>query len=184
MLKGEYNMDSTRRTVAVGVFNDHTQAEKAIDDLEQLGFTDSEIGFAWRGERGTHDESKDTGKHVGTGAVVGGILGAAAALLIPGVGPAIAGGILAPLLGAGVTAAGVGAAGAALGAAAGGVVGALTDMGVPEEEAKYYQNEFSQGRAIVTVKAGSRYMEARDVLMRDGAYDVTSSQGGTGRAAA
>lgn len=176
-------MDMTRRSVVVGVFNDHTQAETAVDELQRMGFRDDEIGFAWRGESGSHDTEK-TKSHVGTGAIVGGILGAAAALLIPGVGPAIAGGILAPLLGAGVTAAGVGAAGAALGAAAGGLMGALTGMGVPEEEAKYYDNEFSQGLAIVTVKAGSRYSEARDVLMRHGAYDVNSTHGGTGTVAA
>ncbi len=177
-------MDMTGRSVVIGVFNDHDQAEMAIDDLQRMGFSDSEIGFAWRGERGEKGESKDTGKHVGTGAVVGGILGAAAALLIPGVGPAIAGGILAPLLGAGATATAAGVAGAAVGATAGGVVGALTSMGVPEEEAKFYQGEFSQGRAIVTVKAGARYMEARDVLMRHGAYDVNSTRGGTGTVAA
>lgn len=177
-------MDMTRRSVVIGVFNDHSHAEMAIDDLQRMGFRDDEIGFAWQGERGaTRDESKTAG-HIGKGAVVGGILGAAAALLIPGVGPAIAGGILAPLLGAGATATAAGVAGAAVGATAGGIVGALTGMGVPEDEAKYYENEFSQGRAIVTVKAGARYTEAREVLMRHGAYDVDSTHGGTGMAAA
>ncbi len=177
-------MDMTERTVAIGVFNDQDRAEMAIDDLQRMGFSDEQIGFAWRGERASAQGEKHTGAKVGTGAVVGGILGAAAALLIPGVGPAIAGGILAPLLGAGATATAAGVAGAAVGATAGGVVGALTSMGVPEEEAKYYQNEFREGRAIVTVKAGARYAEARDILMRHGAYDINSTPGGTGMAAA
>ena len=177
-------MEMTRRTVVIGVFNDHSDAEAAIYDLQQMGFTDSDIGFAWRGEREAVEGDKNTGAKVGTGAIVGGILGAAAALLIPGVGPAIAGGILAPLLGAGATATAAGVAGAAVGATAGGVVGALTSIGVPEEEATYYQGEFRQGRAIVTVKAGARYSEARDVLIRHGAHDVDSSRGGTGMAAA
>jgi hypothetical protein len=97
------------------------------------------------------------------GGVVGGLLGAAAALLIPGLGPALAGGILAVTLG-----------GAALGAVAGSFAGALTGFGVPEEEAMYYQNELEMGRTIITVKAPERYQEALEILRQDGAYDATA----------
>jgi hypothetical protein len=97
------------------------------------------------------------------GGVLGGILGAAASLLIPGFGPAIAGGVLAAILG-----------GVVIGAVAGGFVGALTQMGIPEEEAHYYQDELNAGRAIVTVKAGGRYLEALNILRYNGAYDATT----------
>jgi uncharacterized protein (TIGR02271 family) len=50
-------------------------------------------------------------------------------------------------------------------------------MGVPEEEARYYDQEFRSGRTLVTVKADGRYDEAQALLRRYGAYDVTS-QGG------
>jgi hypothetical protein len=56
--------------------------------------------------------------------------------------PAIAGGILATVL-----------ASAAGGAAVGGALGALIGFGIPAEEARYYENEFLAGRALVTVKA-------------------------------
>jgi hypothetical protein len=84
------------------------------------------------------------------------------------VGPLIAGGILAVTLG-----------GAAAGAAAGGLLGALAEMGVPEEEARYYHGEYEAGRILVTVRADGRYDEAWDILRAAGAYDIRSRQSDT-----
>lgn len=165
-------MATIERSTVVGVFTDRTQAEQAINELRHAGFSDDEIGFILRGNPAMEGTAQnETGSDTETGAVagvvsggvVGGILGAAASLLIPGFGPAIAGGILAATLG-----------GAAIGAAAGGIIGALTGLGVPEEEARYYQGEFEAGRTIVTVKAGNRYQEALDILRNNGAYDVST----------
>jgi uncharacterized protein (TIGR02271 family) len=55
-------------------------------------------------------------------------------------------------------------------------------MGVPEEEAHYYESEFNEGRILVTVKADGRYQEARDILRREGAYDI-EDRGTTARTA-
>jgi hypothetical protein len=101
-----------------------------------------------------------------TGAGIGGVVAAAAALLVPGFGPVIAGGVLATVLG-----------GAAVGAAAGGILGALTGMGIPEEEARYYETAFNEGRILVTVKADGRYEEAREALYDQGAFDVEHRRG-------
>ena len=108
-----------------------------------------------------------------TGAVGGGILGGLAglligigALVIPGIGPVIAGGALATAFG---TAVGTAVAGAGLGAAAGGIVGALVGMGVPEEEARYFESGFRSGRILVSVRSEGRVMEALDILERNGA---------------
>lgn len=172
-------MDNGRSAV-VGVFEDQDRARQAVEDLRASGFSDDQIGYAMRGGEGgetttTVTEDRDAGDAAGgalggavTGGILGTILGAAAALLIPGVGPVIAGGIL----GAALT-------GAAVGAAAGGLIGALTSMGVPEEEARYYQGEFEAGRTIVTVQAGDRQQEAIAILRRNGAYDATTQGGGT-----
>jgi hypothetical protein len=167
------------RTTVVGVFHDRDDAEHAIDELHRLGFRDEEIGFAVRGgdhvvgTTTTTDKATDTGSGALSGAIagagIGGFIAAAASLLIPGFGPVVAGGILATLLG-----------GAAVGAAAGGILGALVGLGVPEEEARFYESEFHEGRIIVTVKAGARYTEARDVLYRHGAYDVERRGGMVG----
>ncbi len=95
------------------------------------------------------------------GGVAGGVLGAAAAFFIPGIGPILAGGILATTLG-----------GAALGGIAGGFLGIFTHAGVPEEKARYYEQEFKNGRTIVTVNAPDRTQKASEVLERYGASDV------------
>ncbi len=142
------------------------------------GFHDDQIGIAVRDRdkgEGTIRSESDAGDAGGgaatgalTGGVVGGVLGALAAGLIPGIGPVLAGGLLAGVLG-----------GAAAGAAAGGLIGALAEMGIPEDEAKYYNEEFESGRTLVTVKADGRYDEARRILQDHGAYDI-ENRGTTG----
>src|SRR5215207_993166 len=168
---------STRSTV-VGVFSDRMDAERAIDSLRQQGFRDEQIGIAMRDQQhpeGTVRKAPDgpdggsTATGAVTGGVLGGVLGALAAGLIPGIGPVLAGGMLAGVLG-----------GAAVGAVSGGLLGALTGMGVPEEDARYYDEEFRGGRTIVTVKADERYDEARAILQSHGAHDVESRQGSRG----
>ncbi len=161
----------TERAMVVGIFSDRAQAERAIDALQHAGFTDELIGFVRRSEATSSSEPRlEVGSEATTGVigggVVGGVLGATASLLIPGLGPAIAGGILAVTLG-----------GVAVGAAAGGIIGALIDMGVPEEEAHYYQSEFEAGHTVVTVRAANRQLEAIDLLHQYGAYNATISAG-------
>jgi hypothetical protein len=157
---------------AVGVFDDRHHAEEAIEDLKRHGFRDDQIGFAFHGDqRNMGREHHDEGSAAGEGAVggllagagIGGLIAAAASVFIPGVGPILAGGILASAL-----------AGAAVGAVAGGILGALVGMGVPEEEARYYEGEFHSGRPVVTVGAGDRYAEAMDIMRRHGGHDYES----------
>jgi len=162
-----------QRETAVGVFQDRAQADRAVRELKQAGFSDNEIGYTTpnKDEAGGVETGDGgvghSGGHVLGGAVagggVGGTPGALAAGLIPGIGPIIAGGILA-----------VTAAGAGLGAAGGSLIGALTGLGVPEDEAHYYEGEARSGRTLVTVKSGSRYEEARSILQGAGAYDMQS----------
>lgn len=93
-----------------------------------------------------------------TGGVVGGVLGAAVALLIPVLGPAFAGGILVTVFSA------------ALGAMAGSFLGAFAAIGVPEEQARHYEEEFKAGRTIVTVKTEDRQQDALAILYRNGVH--------------
>ncbi len=53
-----------------------------------------------------------------------------------------------------------------------GIIGNLTDTGVAEADARYYQQEYEAGRFIITVRAGERKQEALDILRRYGAYDA------------
>jgi uncharacterized protein (TIGR02271 family) len=170
-------MTTANRSTVVGVFENRDDAERAVDDLRSAGFTANEIGFAGHGE-GQKQEgvSEDKAENFATGAaagiipggVIGGVIGAVATGLIPGIGPIISAGILTGVLG-----------GAAAGAATGGIIGGLTGLGVPEDEAKYYEGEFKSGRTLVTVKAEGRYDEASRILRSAGAYDI-ESRGATG----
>ena len=104
---------------------------------------------------------EDAGATEATGAVsggiVGGVLGAALALLIPVIGPAFAGGILVAVFSA------------ALGAVTGGFLGAFVTMGVPEEQARHYEEEFTAGRTIVTVKTDDDQQKALNIMYHNGA---------------
>ena len=167
---------SGRQTIG-GLFPDRRSAERAIEDLKRAGFSDQQIGVVMRdSERRIGVEyHKDTHAAEGavTGALGGGVLGGVAgyllaigALSIPGVGPVLAGGALAEALG---VVAGSAAVGAGIGAAAGGLVGVLVGMGIPEEEAKHFERGFGAEKALVTVKAGDRVMDALAILERHGA---------------
>jgi len=158
-------MGMTQGEIAVGVFRNPLQARRAVEELRQAGYSDAEIGYLTRAS--ANRPSEDTGTFIANSAVegglVGGLIGAAAALLIPGFGPALAGGILAAALG-----------GAAIGAATSGIVAALVNIGVPEDEAHFYQQELEAGHILVTVKASSGYADALNILRRNGAYDAST----------
>jgi uncharacterized protein (TIGR02271 family) len=160
--------------VAVGVFENRADAEKAIEDLHRAGFRDSQIGIVAR-EKGrvTKKTSKGEETHAGEGAAAGAVAGAGvgalvglgiAAGVIPVIGPAIAGGTLAVVL-----------ANAAGGAALAGAAGALIGLGIPEDDAKYYERELKAGRTIVTVRATTRLEEAREILRRHHGYDTSKT---------
>lgn len=166
---------SGRQTIGA-LFQDRSTAENAINALKARGFRGDQVGVAMRdrNEQGTLIE--DTGTKAAdaatTGAVSGGLLGGVVgflvgigALAIPGIGPVISAGVLTSVLGtAGATA----LAGAGIGAATGGVVGALVGMGIPEDEATYFESGFRKGHILVTVNAGNRITEAIEVLQQYG----------------
>src|SRR3712207_3782204 len=100
---------SGRHTVAA-LFTSRDAAERAIMDLKNAGFSGNDIGIAMRDRNAQGELVKETGTHAAEGAVggaltggaLGGILGflvGAGALAIPGVGPVVAGGMLASAFG-------------------------------------------------------------------------------------
>jgi hypothetical protein len=160
------------------VFEDAAPAREAILALKNAGFSGHDIHVLMPDRGAARDVARETGTQSGepkkveegaaTGAVAGGVLGSLAgwlvgvgAFAIPGVGPFIAAGAFATAL-----------TGAAVGAGAGAVAGALVGMGIPEDEAKYYEQEVRAGRALVVVHAGDRASEAEDILRHNGAYNV------------
>jgi hypothetical protein len=161
---------NTGRTV-IGLFTVPDDAERAIRELKQSGFTADQIGVATqdRPERPDPPSHSDDGAEAATvgaltGGVIGSLVGLLGSLLIPGVGPILVGGVLASLLGAGV------------GAATGGVIGALIDIGIPETDAQHFDAGLRAGGTLVTVNAGGQTAEALAILTRHEA-DLGPSRG-------
>ena len=154
--------ETTSRTV-VGLFSHRFVAEAAIRDLRSAGFAEERIGIAMQERVKQGDLLEDLGGEPAEGAargavgggLVGGLLGLLGSLLIPGLGPVLAGGVLASTL-----------AGVGIGAATGGLLGALIGLGVPEEDAKHFDQAFRDGGTLVTVDAGVRTPEAVAILSR------------------
>ncbi len=162
----------------IGVFDEVSAAEQAINDLKVAGFTPDSISIITRdpGASTTTDivtetEGNEAGKGAVAGAMGGGTLGAVlgwllaggAAVLIPGVGPIIAAGVL----GATVT-------GALVGGSVGSIAAALAGSGIPEEHAQEYEEHVKGGRTIVSVIVpnGMMLQSARDIFERHGAVHV------------
>jgi hypothetical protein len=164
-------MQSQNRTALVAIFDDRLEAERAVRDLEAVGFNEKDVGYVIRGaDVGRGGMITDTvgakdarGALVGaaTGALGGGILAAAVTAALPGVGPVLSAGMLAMFFGY-----------AGAGAAVGGIIGAMTGLGYSQDEARYYQQKFNEGKAIVAVRPGPRWQEASEILRRHGGYDL------------
>jgi uncharacterized protein (TIGR02271 family) len=112
-------MTTTQRTV-VAVFDDRTQAEQAINELQNAGISSDQIRFA------------------GQGTSTGGFLETIKSLFT--------------------------------GQQTGQAYDDLVDMGVPADDAGYYQQEYEAGRSIVVVLADGRMQEVTDILARYGGY--------------
>jgi sporulation protein YlmC with PRC-barrel domain len=144
-----------RPTNVYGTFEDRDKVEKAVDRLRKEGFRSNDISVVFP-DRDLSKEfaiEKNTKAPEGalagggTGLVLGGTLGWLAGvgmIAIPGIGPLLAAGpIVAAIAGAGV------------GSAVGGIAGALIGLGVPELEAKRYEEEVKRGRILVSVHCDS-----------------------------
>ncbi len=157
----------TSRAV-VGLFDRQDAAQTALRALRAAGFSDQEIGVVMRDLGGGRDlvgETAEGGAANGaatgaaTGGLVGGLLGLLGSLLLPGVGPIVAGGVLGSAL-----------VGAGAGAATGGLIGGLIGLGVSPDDARHFDRGFRAGGVVVGVTAdGERADTAVRILSQHGA---------------
>jgi uncharacterized membrane protein len=155
----------------------YSQAERIVEELQTAGFSPSEISVLMSDTHGRHDmghvkatkapEGIATGAT--TGGVVGGVIGLLAgigALAIPGVGPLIAAG---PIMAA--------LSGTAVGATTGGLVGGLIGLGIPEIEAKRYEEKLRSGNVLIAVDGcdGDEVDRAKEIFKRYNAEDISTS---------
>jgi uncharacterized protein (TIGR02271 family) len=166
-----------------GLFHDRAEAEQAVADLQNLGYSQNDISVMMNDAGQAQAFAADTGtkaaEGAGVGAGIGGTLGAIiAALTATGSVAAIAatGGLAAPLV-AGPLAAAL--AGAGAGGLTGGIIGGLIGAGIPEERARYYEQGLNSGGILLGVHANdTQEPEVRQVLERDGADDVRGRSDG------
>src|SRR5688572_1888313 len=159
----------------IGLMDNIGEAQNVVNDLVASGIERDDIGFMANEKQATSTRPKsDDGADAtsgalagaGTGAAIGGVAGLAlslAPLAIPGIGPILAAGPIAAAL-----------TGAGIGALAGGLIGGLTKLGVPEEDAHYYAEGVRRGGILVTVAADDDQEadQAVAILKRHGAVDV------------
>ncbi len=156
-------------------FKTEGAAREALLKLEASGFTEKQISLVAAdkslGKSFNIEKEEKVSEGVATGGVAGGVIGAIAA------GLAAAGTITIPgvnllVYGAGIAA----AAGGGVGAATGGLVGALVGMGIPEYEAKRYEDEIKNGAILLVVDAESdeRQEKVQDIFEREDAYNIAA----------
>jgi uncharacterized membrane protein len=152
----------------IGVFDDALEARRAMETLRDGPLMLDDVSIITRAGEGQHDSTQDVGAGEGAavGAVWGGLVGLAA-LLIPGVGPFIAGGALFAAL-----------TGAVTGAVVGGISAALIDFsGIGHEEAAGYESDVRSGRTLIAVKARDEdAAEVQRILSSSGADQVRGDQ--------
>lgn len=172
-----HHREPGRHYRAVGVFPHRRDAETALRDLRDSGFSMNQISLVGKhtsGEPRIGDVSDRTMTDEGakggaaTGAALGGLGGllvGLGALAIPGIGPVLAGGALATALATAAT-------GGAIGAAAGGLTGALVGLGIPDDRARFYNDRVNRGDYLVMVDGTEDEIRRADtILSRDGIQD-------------
>jgi hypothetical protein len=152
------------------------QAELIVDRLRITGFSNNDISVLFPDKSGTKDFAHEHNTKAPEGATTGGVAGMGigavlgwvagiGAIAIPGVGPFIAAGPIVAAL-----------SGAAIGGAAGGILGALVGLGIPEFEAKRYEEKIRSGNILISVHTedGSERSRAKDIFKEVGAEDISS----------
>ena len=161
---------ATQRQTIVAAFPDRAQAQAAIRELKQMGFRDDQIGVTSR-ERADTADYTDDGDEVNTSPPRSSAGGLAAGA---GIGRWGAGDHFRrnaghrPALRRALAAISRAQRRAA---AVAGLAGTLIGMGIPRDEAEYYESEFQAGRTIVTVMHNGRYADVLAVLRRHGGYE-------------
>ncbi|WP_156951078.1 general stress protein [Saccharibacillus sacchari] len=151
----------------VGVFLTEREAAEAVEELKSHGYQTGDISIVTRNREHAEEildqHHNKAPEGAAGGAAAGGILGGVGGLLvglgalaIPGIGPLLAAGPIAAAL-----------AGIAVGATGGGLVGGLIGLGIPEDEAKAYDEHVGGGRVLLIVEANSESRPEVEAIFRN-----------------
>ncbi len=139
----------SRKTVS-GIFSSEAKVRSLIEDLEDRGYSKDQISMLMSDKTRDRfpqlEKSSKLPEGAATGGLSGGLLGAliggltmAGSVLVPGAGLLIAG----PIIGA--------LTGGAIGTTAGSLIGALIGAGIPEHEAKHYEDALKQEGNVLLI---------------------------------
>lgn len=138
----------------IGLLPDFEKAEDLVASLTELGFESDDISVIAPDDPESHigyEKHSKAPEGVATGAAAGGILGGAIGLLA---GAGIIALPAGPFLAAGPVMAAL--AGIAAGTTVGGVSGGLIGLGIPEYEAKHYEQLLTGCNILVAVRTEDR----------------------------
>lgn len=182
---------------AVGVFSNRRDAEVALRELRDSKFPMDRVSVITRDAdrrddiagADVRDEVRDTrtdnlaDEGAKTGALAGGAFGGLTGLLVglgtlalPGIGPIM-------LAGATATAIATTLAGSAIGALTGTLLGGLIGAGIPEEEARSYNERVSRGHYLIMVEGTDEEISRAQAILSDRGiedwriYDMPNAEG-------
>ena len=165
-----------------GVFKSQDQADDAVKQLRSLGIPDKRIGIVRPGnaperlEAGVPvSDTEEPGMGRAMGAAVGGAMGAAggataglavASLIVPGIGPLLAFGMVGAAL--------LGVVGAAAGSAVGDQIEEGLGEGIPHEDVYLYEDALRHGHTVLIAYAdeGDQADNAAEAMRAAGAEDL------------
>jgi hypothetical protein len=162
-----------------GIFRSRTDAERAVQRLRSIGIeTKRQLNMLTPGSTDREIAQVPTAdaEQPGMGAAVGGVVGGASgmaigtavtSLLVPGIGPVAAFGMVASAL-----------LGALAGAAAGDALENSTTQGLPKDEVFLYEDALRQGRTVIIALAeGDEQAEmVRRALVQSGAESIDAAR--------
>ena len=166
------------------LYKDYDTGARVVAELEHFGIPHTDISIianndtGWfdrnrstridRDADGTDDRAEGAAAGAGIGATIGGVAGLLAGLgllAIPGIGPVVAAGWLAST-----------AAVAAAGGATGGLIGALTQSGIGEPEARNYAEGVRRGGTLVTARVrDTARMQVEAIMDRHNPMDINTT---------
>jgi hypothetical protein len=147
-----------------------SRAEGLVGLLQAQGFAASEISVMLPGLSVSHDLSLVKSSKVSEGVVVEGIAGGALGILADSsvlaaleAGAFVVGGPLVAAL-----------SGVAIGATTGGILGGLIGIGIPESDARRYEEKLKEGSCLISTRADNNDQidRARAIFEEAGAEDI------------
>lgn len=164
-----------------GVFRSQDQAEDAVKQLRSLGIPENRIGIVRPGTQSELEsgvpvtDTEEPGMGRAMGAAVGGAMGAAggataglavASLIVPGIGPLLAFGMVGAAL--------LGTVGAAAGSAVGDNIEEELGEGIPHEDVYLYEDALRHGHAVLIAYAeeGEQADSVAAAMRAGGAEDL------------